>query len=303
MKAYTTKFSTITVLGLLALVMTFMASTICNGQEFGGKGKPDIYGVLPTMSGDKTTSSGAYYGTGEMDDTAVYGFGLRSSTDDRLNLSTDFLLGSTDVTPTQFLPILPISSGIMTQPTASSSGESGVNLLIELIPLWYLFSPDLDGFEIQQTGPPWNWEEVEGYGSVLPSARAGIRINTPIVGIDITGGGGYLWNDAVSAPFYMGNLSANFYVGKHVTIGPHVGFVSFSELEWGGDSDVDFSDSTGLLAGLVLTAGGKTARAYVAVNYLEAEFDVEGVEPGWTANRETLDMSGIGVQLGLLLRF
>lgn len=200
-------------------------------------------------------------------------------------------------TGTQIVPILPVSSSDTAEPTR----DTGVNFILELVPLGYLFSPDADGFKVGPSGSYW-WEEIEGYGSWLPSARAGIRFNTPAVGIDLTGGGGYLWNGAVNGPFFMVDCAANFHVGKTTTVGPHVGFVSFGDLDWGEDADVDFEGSSGLMAGFVLTTGGKTARLYLSLDYIEAEFDVE-TGPGWTANEETLDMSGFGIQAGLLLKF
>jgi hypothetical protein len=202
-------------------------------------------------------------------------------------------------TGTQVVQILPISSGSTAEPIR----DSGVNFILELVPLGYLFSPDADGFEVYSSGSGWSdSEEMVGYGSWLPSARAGVRINAPMVGIDITGGGGYLWNGAVNGPFVMADCAANFHVGKNTTLGPHVGIVSFGDLEWFGDADVDLTGSTGLMAGFVLNTGGKRAGLYLSVDYIEAKFDVE-TGSGWTANDDTLDMSGVGVQAGLILRF
>lgn len=207
-------------------------------------------------------------------------------------------------TGTQIVPILPVSSSDTAQPTQ----DTGVNFILELVPLSYLFSPDADGFKVRTSGGGWTkTEEIEGYGSFLPSARAGIRFNTPAVGIDITGGDGYLWNGAVDGPFTMVDCAANFHVGKTTTVGPHVGFVSFGDLDWGEDADVDFEGSSGLMAGFVLTTGGKKARLYLSLDYIEAEFDVE-TGSGWTATQDnkpatTLDMSGFAIQAGLLLKF
>lgn len=202
-------------------------------------------------------------------------------------------------TGTQVVPILPVSSSSTAEPTR----DTGVNFILELVPLGYLFSPDADGFELRKTsGYYTRTEEMVGYGSWLPSARAGIRFNTPAVGIDLTGGGGYLWNGAVNGPFTMVDCAAHFRVGKKTTVGPHVGLVSFGDLDWFDEADVDLEGSSGLMAGFVMTTGGKTARLYLSVDYIEAEFDVE-TESGWTANEKTLDMSGFGVQAGLLLKF
>ena len=204
---------------------------------------------------------------------------------------------------TQVVPILPVSSSSTAEPTR----DTGVNFILELVPIGFLFSPDMDGFEVHtsSSGSGWSYyqsEEIEGIGSWLPSARAGIRFNTPVCDFDLTGGGGYLWNGAVTGPFTVVDFAANFNAGKKFSIGPHVGLMSFGDLDWAEDADVDFEGSSGLVAGLVLNAGGKRARLYLSIDYIEAEFDVE-TGPGWTANDDTLDMSGFGIQAGLLLRF
>lgn len=206
-------------------------------------------------------------------------------------------------TGTQVVPILPVSSSSTAEPTQNT----GANFILELIPLGGLFSFDMDGFEVTATssGPSWylfESEEIEGIGSWLPSARAGIRINTPAVGFDITGGGGILYNGAVDGSFTVVDFAANFNAGKKVSVGPHVGLISFGDLDWSGDADIDLEGSSGLVAGLVLNTGGKAARFYLSIDYIEAEFDVE-TGSGWVANDNTLDMSGVGVQAGLLLKF
>lgn len=85
-------------LSLLAFVIT---PSVCKAQEWSRKGKGEIFGVIQTMSGDKTTFSGAYYETGEMDDTTAYGFGFGWNLNDHLNLNTDLLFGFTDITQTR----------------------------------------------------------------------------------------------------------------------------------------------------------------------------------------------------------
>lgn len=88
---YTPKFSTVAVLCLLAFVMT---NTICQAQEWGRKGKKEIYGIFQTMGGGEATGSGMTF---DFDDTNVYGFGIGYNIDNHWNINTDFLFGSTDI--------------------------------------------------------------------------------------------------------------------------------------------------------------------------------------------------------------
>jgi len=211
--------------------------------------------------------------------------------------------GGTLFANTEIEPLLPTYSSIVIPVTMTDQEETGANFLLEIVPLWYLFSPDIDGFKVTSTG---GWitssEEIAGWGSLLPNLRAGIRINTPDAFIDITGGGGYLWNQVVSAPFYLGDLAINFQVSKDLTLGPHIGVLSIDELEWGENADVKFSDSTGFMAGIVFSSGNEKSNSYLAIDYIKADFDVQ-TGPGWTANRNNLDLSGVAFRLGLVIRF
>lgn len=93
MKVHTTKFSTIIILSLLAVVMT---SAVCSAQEYSRKGQTELYGILQTMGGGKATTSGKNVG---FDDTTVYGFGFGINITDHWNLNMDLLFGSTDLEP------------------------------------------------------------------------------------------------------------------------------------------------------------------------------------------------------------
>lgn len=194
--------------------------------------------------------------------------------------------------------------------TSSGSQDSGANFIIDLVPGGFLYSPDMDGFEVHKSGGGYyESQSIEGYGSWMPNIRAGIRINAPAVSFDITGGGGYLLNGAISGPFALADLAANFHVGKKFSIGPHVGILSFGDLDWFdfdadyvSDADIKFSGTSGLMGGLVMNIGGPTAHFYLALDYIKADFDVE-TDSGWIANRDNLDLTGFGLQFGLLLRF
>ena len=207
----------------------------------------------------------------------------------------------------QSISLLPISSsaaGATDYDYRGTSQESGANFILELVPGAFLFSPDADGFEVYYyNGYYYESETIDGIGSWMPNLRAGLRINSPVVSFDFTGGGGYLVNGAVGGAFFMLDFATNFHVAKGFSIGPHIGVIPFyDELEWFGDADVEIYGHTGVMGGLVMTAGGSNARFYMSLDYIQADFDVD-IDNGWIVGDDTLDMSGLGLQLGVLFKF
>jgi hypothetical protein len=206
----------------------------------------------------------------------------------------------------QAMSLLPVSFGS----TDSGSQNSGANFIIDFIPGGFLYSPDMDGFSVSRSGGGYyETQYIDGYASWMPNLRAGLRINSPAASFDITAGGGYLLNGAISGPFTLADFAVNFNSGKKFSIGPHVGIISFGDLDWNdfdsdyfSDPDIEFSGSSGLMGGLAMTFGGATSRFYLGLDYIEAEFDVETVS-SWVANRTKLDLTGFALQLGLFLRF
>ena len=177
--------------------------------------------------------------------------------------------------------------------------ENQIEFLLEVCPASFLISPEADDFEITSS---LFIERVAEFTSWIPTARAGICFDTPAAKIDVTGGAGLLWNELFTAPMFLVDVAARFKLRENVTLGPHFGIVNFSKPDWDGFSDVRLSDSTGVMAGLALTAGNHDVLFSLSVDYLEASFDIT-TGGDWTANRTSLDMSGLAVQLGLMLRF
>lgn len=194
--------------------------------------------------------------------------------------------------------------------TYSDSHDSGANFILDFVPGGFLYSPDMDGFSVSKSGGGYyETQIIDGYESWMPSLRAGLRINSPVASFDFTGGGGYLLNSAISGPFTLGDFAVNFNVGKNFSIGPHIGIISFGDLDWFdfdsdyfNEPDIEFSGSSGLMGGLAMTMGGSKSRFYLSFDYIEAELDVK-TDSGWVANRQMLDLTGFGLQLGLFLRF
>jgi len=179
-------------------------------------------------------------------------------------------------------------------------GMADVDFVLEINPLSYLISPDIDDF---RTSNGIVFEEISGYGSLYPTLKAGIGLESRTMIIDLLAGVGYLWNDAFNATTISGDMFLRFKLGQRgiFTLGPHVGIISFKP-DWDGPSEIVLQDETGWAGGLALTVGSPRVAFSAVFDYLSADF---GVEPsgGWTANTSSLDISGLLIQLGVQFRF
>lgn len=111
-----------------------------------------------------------------------------------------------------------------------------------------------------------------------------------------------LLNDALNSTNYFGDLAILSKVDSNgvFAIGPHASFISFNP-SWDGQADIAFDDTTGWLLGIKFYVGGSRVKFSGAIDYLNAEFDVTG-RNGWVPNSDTLDISGLSIQLGVLFR-
>lgn len=200
------------------------------------------------------------------------------------------------------------AAGLAADVPEQAEGGSGVRALVE-IDLMLLISPDLDGFEATRTTGGWfpitETEEIEGVGSFFPTVRAGISIQSSRTVTNITVGAGGVVNGALGMPVVLADFAIHAKVGRRITLGAHIGPAYFFEPTWFGDADVDFaSGSFGGIAGFSMTFELTETIAFrVMVDGVYAEpFDVTGTN-GWTLNQTDLDISGVGVGVGVLFRF
>jgi hypothetical protein len=185
-----------------------------------------------------------------------------------------------------------------------------VNFILDLQPLSFLLSSDVDGFEVTRSSGSITYiEKIEGYGSFMPNLKAGISIGAgKVMHLDITGGLGYLWNSAFSVPVFSVDVAPRFKLGTIVTLAPHIGYIKFGDLEWIGENfsdsnDVKFSDGgAGLIYGVSITVGKKVSFVGSIDGISVEEYNVKTYN-GWAANQKTLDISGVAVQLGVKFRF
>ena len=183
---------------------------------------------------------------------------------------------------------------------------AGADFILDLKPASILFSPDVDGFRVSRTsGFLHESDTISGSGSWMPTLKAGIRIDTSALNIDLTGGYGLLYNGAFHSSMYLGDLALRFKISKHATIGPHVSIIKFDPTWDGSGSDSDdvkLSEETSIMPGLCFTVGGKAASFSASIDYIDTSFDVTTYN-GWVANDDSLDISGFAIQLGVLFSF
>ena len=181
-----------------------------------------------------------------------------------------------------------------------STAPADVDFVMEINPLSYVLSPDVDDFKASNGVLV---EEFDGIGSLYPSIKAGIGFETDTMIFDILGGAGYLWNDAFTANTFSGDLFLRLKVDRKgiFTVGPHLGLIYFDP-DYDGIAQVDLSSETGVVGGVGFTVGSPRVAFSAALDYLSAKFDVS-TSGGWTANQSKLDLSGFQVVIGVQFRF
>ena len=191
------------------------------------------------------------------------------------------------------------------------SDNVGVDFILDILPAGMLISPDWEDFDLYNVDGDYDFEST-GFASWMPTIGAGIGVETPHAYIDATLGGGVLLNDVFISNMFLGDLACRFKLGEHFTIGPHIGFARFSEPNW-DEVDIPTSDSSGIMGGLALTAGTERVSASLAIDYVDASFDIDLDGDGafydssnhteWIPNSDSVDMSGVAIRVGVLLRF
>ncbi len=181
-----------------------------------------------------------------------------------------------------------------------STAAADVDFVLEVNPLSYVLSPDVDDFKVSNGVL---LEEIDGIGSLYPSLKAGVGFESDAMIFDVLGGVGYLWNDAFTANTISGDLFLRLKVDRKgvFTVGPHLGIIYFDP-DYDGTAQVTLDSDTGVVGGVAFTVGSPRVAFSAALDYLSAKFDVS-TSGGWTANQSKLDLSGFQVVLGVQFRF
>jgi len=203
--------------------------------------------------------------------------------------------------------------------SATQAQDKAARFLLDFRPGSFLLSPDMDGFTVSRTsGSVTQIETIEGFGSWTPSVNAGVGINLGILDLNITGGPGYLMNLAFHGGFWQADMSAMFKLANgHFCIGPHLGVLGLGDASWdsidtsdmgGSNPQVDFSGNTGFKGGLSIHTGGDRVAFLANIDFVDVAYDVSSRD-GWVARDDQgniateLDMSGMQIDLGLIIRF
>lgn len=194
------------------------------------------------------------------------------------------------------IALLLVPAVLMLPPPATAD----VDFVMEINPLSYLISPDIDDFQVTNGAL---LEEIDGVGSLYPTLKAGVGFESDTMIFDILGGVGYLWNDAFTATTYSGDLFLRLKVDPKgvFTVGPHLGAIYFNP-DYDGVAQVNLDSDTGIVGGVAFTVGSPRVAFSAALDYLSAKFDVS-TSGGWTASENQLDLSGFQVVLGVQFRF
>ncbi len=191
----------------------------------------------------------------------------------------------------------------------SVSAQSPVSFIMNVSPASFLVSLNMDGFQVAtssgSTFMSLRYDEISGGASFTPFINFGISINTKILFIDLSAGSGFLYNNAFYGNTYNGDIALRFRPANVFTIGIHGGPM-FGNFTWdpdGGytdDDDVKLGNLIGYTFGPTLSVG-KGASFVFSVDYMMGSLDVKTYN-NWSANRRDLDLSGVMVNFGFLLR-
>ena len=185
-----------------------------------------------------------------------------------------------------------------------ATSERALAFLIELSPLGGLSSPDMEGFETSRTvGLTTETESIDNSGSYMPTVHFGLGINNRVVDIDILAGGGSVSNSAFGASFAEIAIAPRFRFGDHFRMGPFISAMSFGDAEWRGDSDIEILGGSGSRVGMSMCVGSQKAYFKTTMSYADFNFDVDDSSSTWSGNRQSIDMSGWALQMGVYFRF
>ncbi|MBU0483382.1 MAG: hypothetical protein KKB30_02555 [Proteobacteria bacterium] len=186
----------------------------------------------------------------------------------------------------------------------ASPAAAEVDFIFNIKPLSVLLSSDIDGFRVSRSGSySYQSETVSGSASVIPSFNLGLGVGPKKFKVDFTLGSGLLHNGAFDGTFVQGDIGAHFMMGP-ITLGPHLGLINFSELEWSSSSSgLTFDTSKGSKAGLDFTVGKKIS-FNLTIDYISVdEAMVKTLDSGWSVNQSSIDFSGFAIFMGVFGRF
>jgi hypothetical protein len=182
------------------------------------------------------------------------------------------------------------------------------NFIMDIMPGAYQGHSNADGFANSiSTSSSYSYsygsETISGQGSISPSIALGYGLDVPYASFDVTVGAGYLINGAFTAAYTQGEVTAYVTTGKKgFMIGPFYRYVNYSNPTWATDN-LTMEGTTASAYGISMMTGGKKVKFKLKVVSLNgADIAVKGAN-GYTPSSDTISLDGVGVELGLALRF
>jgi len=182
------------------------------------------------------------------------------------------------------------------------------NFIMDIMPGSFQGHATTDGFTNSRTSSSsyyygYDSETIEGKVSFSPNIALGYGLDIPYASFDVTAGAGYLINGAFSASYLQGEVTAYVTTAqKGFMIGPFYRYVNYSNPTWITDN-LTMEGTTASAYGLAMMTGGKKVKFKLKVVSLHgADIAVKGAN-GYTPSSNTISLDGVGVELGLALRF
>lgn len=191
----------------------------------------------------------------------------------------------------------------------SSAIAAEYSVLVEVMPGSVLLSSGVEDFEAQGKSPdadpadPVRYDNIKNGASYMPTIGAGFEIDTDYWRYQILAGIGMMKHDVFDATvikyeaamYYTGGLQTGF------AYGPHIVNYNIINPNWSGNTRMTLSGTNAIAPGLAFTVGDKFV-IKGSVDYLTGGTIDVTPDAGYTANND-LDLDGIMVQLGVMVRF
>jgi len=178
------------------------------------------------------------------------------------------------------------------------------NFIMDIMPGAYQGHSNLDGFVNSLGGSSYYASEtISGKGSLSPNISLGYGLDIPYASFDATVGAGALVNGAFSATYVQGEVTAYVTTAeKGFMIGPFYRYVNYSDPKWATEN-LTMTGTTASAYGISMMTGGKKVKFKLKVVSLNgADIAVRGAN-GYSASSNIISLDGVGVELGLALRF
>lgn len=190
---------------------------------------------------------------------------------------------------------------------SGSAMAAEYSVLVEVMPGSVLLSSEFGDYQTIKTddGTQNISEEFKNGAAYLPTASVGFEIDTDYWRYQLLGGIGQIQNESYKATvlkyeaamYYTGGLQSGF------AFGPHVVNYNIMSPSWEGDTEFTLSGTNAIAPGLAFTVGDRFV-IKGSVDYLMgATMDVQAKNGYTHVAGDDLELEGVVVQLGAMMRF